>query len=446
MVRLSCPVEEKMSPTDTCKRETEITVPVEEVLKETDHVVAHVRQRAKIPGFRPGKAPANIIKSRFRQEIRNDVLEHILPKAFRKKAEEEKWEVVGTPNVTEVHFEENEPLRFKAEFEVAPKFDLGEYRGLEVPYAEPQVGEDDVDKRLEELRNRKAEFVNEDPRPLSDGDYALISLESVAGLDGEPIRNEAMSIRIGDSETLPEFTENLRGVSPEEVREFSVHYPEDYGSDRLAGKNITFRVSVKNVRRRELPDLNDEFARDLGDYQNLEELRDAIRSSIRSEREYAATQEAKNKAVDKLVEAHTFPVPDAFIDRQIEMQLDRQLRELAAQGVDPGKLKLNWDKLRETRKDAAMRDVRASLLLERIAEAESVYATNEEVDRELNAIAKREREPVAALRMKYEKDGTLGRIAARIRTEKVLNFLFENARKVAPPAEEQQPAPAEAES
>jgi trigger factor len=435
-----------MSPTDTCKRETEITVPVDEVLKETDHVIEHVRQRAKIPGFRPGKAPASIIKSRFRQEIRNDVLEHILPKAFRKKAEEEKWEVVGNPNVTEVHFNENEPLRFKAEFEVAPKFELGEYRELEAPCAEPQVAEEDVDKRLEELRNRKAEFVNEDPRPLAEGDYALISLESIEGLDGEPIRNEAMSIRVGDAETLPEFTEHLRGVSPDEEREFYVQYPEDYGSERLSGKRIKFRVWVKNVRRRELPDVNDEFARDLGDYQSLEELRDAIRTSIRAEREYVATQDAKHKLVDKLVDAHPFPVPDAFIDRQIEMQLERQMRELASQGVDPGKIKLDWEKVREARKDAATRDVRASLLLERIADAESVYATNEEVDRELNSIAKREREPVAALRMKFEKDGTLARIAARIRTEKVLNFLFENARKVAPAAEEQQPPSAEPES
>ena len=429
-----------MSPTETCKRETEITVPVEEVLKETDHVIQHVRQRANLPGFRPGKAPASLIKSRFKQEIRNDVLEHILPKAFRKKAEEEKWEVVGTPNVTDIHFEDNEPLRFKAEFEVAPKFELGEYRGIEAPYAEPQVAEEDVDKRLEELRNRKAEFVNEDPRPLADGDYALISIESIEGVEGEPVKSESMSIRIGDPETLPEFTENLRGVSPEEQREFSVHYPEDYGSERLAGKDVTFRVQVKNVRRRELPELNDEFARDLGDYQTLDELRDAIRTSIRGEREYQATQEAKTKIVDNLVDAHPFPIPDAFLDRQIEMQVERQLRELAGQGVDPRSIKLDWEKVREARKDAATRDVRASLLLERIADAEAIHATNDEVDRELNGIAKREREPVAALRMKFEKDGTLGRIAARIRTEKVLNFLFENARKVAVTPEEQQPA------
>jgi len=432
-----------MSPTDTCKRETEITVPVEEIEHATAHVVSDIQAKAKLPGFRPGKAPASLIRSRFRNEIRQDVLEQVLPKAFRAQAEKEHWNVVGTPNVTDVHFHEGEPLRFKAEFEVAPDFELGEYRGLEIPYADPVVTEEDVDKRLEELRNRKAEFVNEDPRPLQNGDYALISLETISGVEGEPIANEAMSIHIGDTETLPEFNENLVGVSPEESREFDVTYPEDYGQERLAGRTVRFRVTVKNVRRRELPELNDEFARDLGDYQNLEELREAIRGSIRGERDYAAQQEAKNAAVDKLVQSHPFPIPEAFLDRQIEFQLDRQLREMAGQGVDPRELakRLDWDKLKESRREAATKDVRASLLLERIADAENIHANNDEVDRELAQIAKREREPIAALRARLEKDGTLGRIAARIRTEKTLSFLFENGRKVAP-----QPAAPEPEA
>jgi trigger factor len=304
-----------------------------------------------------------------------------------------------------------------------------------VPYADPQVTEEDVDKRLEEIRNRKAEFINEDPRPLVDGDYAVVALETVEGVEGDPIRNENMSLQIGQGETLPEFSENLRGMSPEEQKEFFVQYPEDYGQERLAGRNVKFLVTVRSVRRRELPEINDEFARDLGDYQTIGELRDAIRASIRGEREFQAQQDAKTKIVEKIVDAHPFAIPDAFLDRQIEMQVERQLRELAAQGVDPRQVKLDWEKVKEARRDDATRDVRASLLLERIADAEAVYATNDEVDRELNSIAKREREPVAALRQKFEKDGTMGRIASRIRTEKVLNYLFENSVKVAPAPE-----------
>jgi trigger factor len=277
--------------------------------------------------------------------------------------------------------------------------------------------------------------VNEEPRPLADGDFAVVSLKSVAGVDGEPVQSDNMVLHLGDAETMPEFTENLRGMSPEESKEFEVSYPEDYGQERLAGKTVRFDVTVKGVRRKELPELNDDFARDLGDYQTLDELREVVRGAIRSEREHAAQQDAKDKIVEELVKRHDFPIPEAYLDRQIEFQVERQLREIARQGVDPRQLKLDWSRIRDAHKDRAGHDVRASLLLEKIADAEAIHATNDEVDREVQRIAKQEREPVAAVRMRLEKDGTLGRIAARIRTEKTLNFLFENSRKVAPPAE-----------
>lgn len=416
------------------KQEVEITVALEEIERETTSVIAGVRKKARLPGFRPGKAPESLIRTRFRSEIEKDVLEHVIPKAFRKKAEEEHWEVVGTPNVTDVHFHAGEPLKFKAEFEVAPQFELGEYAGIEVPYAEPQVSDEDVANRLESIRERKAEYVNEDPRPLADGDYAVVAIESISGVEGEPVKSDEMVLHLGDAETLPAFTENLRGVSPGEEREIEVSYPEDYGQERLAGKTILFRVEVKGVRRKEMPELNDEFARDLGDYQNLEEVRDAVRRSIHAERESAARGESVAKLLDRLVETHEFEVPEAYVDRQIEGNVERQLREIAGQGVDPRQLKLDWEKIREAHKDRAIKDVRASLILEKIADREAIHATQDEVDREIQRVAKQQREPAAAIRMKFEKDGTIGRIAGRIRTDKVLNFLFENAKKVVPPA------------
>jgi trigger factor len=415
-----------------CKHEVEITVPLDEVNHETEHVVAGVQKKAHLPGFRPGKAPISIIKTRFKDAIRQDVLEHILPKAFRKKADEEHWNVVGTPNVTDIHFHDGEPLRFKAEFEIAPDFEVNNYRGVEVPYAEPQVTDEDVTKRIEEIRERKAEYVNEDPRPLVDGDHALIAIESVAGLEGDPIHSDDMAIHLGNPETMPEFNEHLVGMSPEEEKEFDVTYPADYGQERLAGKTVRFKVRLKAVRRKELPEMNDEFARDLGDYQTLDELREAIRKVIFAEREYAAQQDAKGKIVDTLVKSHEFPVPQAYVDFQIENNVRRSVREITGRDMDLRSLNLDWNKLREQQGERAVQDVKASLLLEKVADAESIHATNEEVDRELQRIAKAEREAVAALRMRFEKDGTLGRIASRIRTEKVLNFLFEQARKVTP--------------
>lgn len=418
-----------------CKHEFEITVPLDQIQAETDRIVTSIQKRANLPGFRPGKAPASLIRSRFQTEIRQDVLESILPKVFRAKAEEDNLEVVGTPNVTDVHFHDGEPLRFKAEFEVAPTVELKEYRELPITYEEKPVTDEDIAGRIDSIRNQKAEFVNEDPRPLADGDFAVVSLKSIAGTDGPPIENNEMVLHLGDAETMPEFTENLRGMSPDEEKEFDVTYPQDYAQDRIAGKTVKFKVTVKAVRRKELPELNDEFARDLGDYQNLEELREAIRKAITSENQYTAQQEAKVKLVDELVNRHDFPIPEAFIDRQIQAQVEGYLREIAGRGVDPNTLKLDWEQIKKSQREKAIRDVKGSLLLEKVANTESIQTTNDEVDREIQRFARQEREPAAAIRMKFEKDGTLGRIASRIRTEKTLSFLFEHARKSAQPSD-----------
>jgi trigger factor len=242
---------------------------------------------------------------------------------------------------------------------------------------------------------------------------------------------------------MPAFTENLRGVAPDESREFDVVYPEEYDRKNLAGRSVRFRATVKAVRRKELPDLNDEFAKDLGDYQTLDEVRDAIRKSILREREQKSMDDAKHQLIERLVDAHEFAVPDAYVDRQIEINVENQLRTLAAQGIDPKSIKLDWNKVRESQKDRAARDVRASLLLDKIADREAIGATQEEVDREVQRIAKQQREAVAVTRAKLQKEGAIARIAGGIRTDKTLNFLFEHARKE---AGETSPAPEEATS
>ncbi len=417
-----------------CKHEVEITVPVDEIASETDRVVAKIQQKVRLPGFRPGKAPASLIRSKFAKEVREDVLENLLPKYFQKRVDEEELQVVGRPNVKEVDFKEGEPLRFKAEFEVAPTIELGEYRGVTVHYGEPEVTDEDVAKRLDEVRDQKAQFVNVDPRPAADGDFAVVSLDSLSGT-AEHIHQEEMILHVSDADTLPAFSEALRGMSPDEEKEFEVTYPEDYGQEKLAGKTVRFRMKLKMIRTKELPELNDEFAQDLGDYTTLDDLREVIRKSIFHEREFHAQQKAKEELLGKLIDAHEFAVPEAYIERQVESQLNQQFQELKERGVDTAKLKIDWTKLKETQRPKALRDVKGSLLIDKIADRESINATNEEMDHEVQRIAKQAKEPVAAMRKKLEKEGILGRIAYRIRSEKTLNMLFEHARKEATPAE-----------
>ncbi len=420
-----------MALVEGCKHELEITVPVVEVEQETERVVADIQKKVRLPGFRPGKAPASIVRTKFESEIRQDVLESLLPKAFRQRAEEDNLQVVGQPSVSDVHFHKGEPLKFKIAFEVAPSIELGEYKGVTVPYAEPVVTEADIEKRLNEVRDQKAEYVNQDPRPVEDGDYAVISLKSVSGV-AEPVEQDELMLHVGDPDTLPAFTENLRGLSPGDEKDFSITYPEDYGQDKLAGRTVSFHTTLKAVRRKEVPEANDEFARDMGDYQTLDELKEMLRQQIFREREQGAQRDAKQKLVDKLVETHDFSVPEAFVERQIEVDLEQQLRPLIAQGLDPKKLNLDWNKVKEANKDRATKEVKASMIVDRVSERESIEVTHEEIDREIQKIARQQREPVAALKMKLEKDGTVRRIAGAIRTEKTLAWLFENARKEAP--------------
>ena len=420
-----------MALVESCRRSLELSIPVEEVESETARVTEKVQKQARLPGFRPGKAPASLIRAKFAGNIRQQVLESLIPKALQQQFEAENLKVVGTPDITDVHFQSGEPLRFKAEFEVVPEIELKEYTGVEVPYHDPEVTGKNIDERIEELRDQKAQYVNIDPRPLADGDYAVVALESLAGVDGPPVRQEEMVLHLGSEETLPAFSENLRDASPGEEREFEVVYPEDYGSEKLAGKTVRFLATVKGIRKKELPEVNDEFAQDLGDYRNVEELREAVRKSIFAQRQHEAQQEAKNIIVEKLIDSHDFPVPEAFVERQIRSRVEQTLRAAAAEGVDPRSIQLDWEKVKQDQHDKALREVKASMLLARIAEREAITAMRDEVDREVERFAKQQREPVAAAHLRFEKDGTLGRIASRIQTEKTLSFLFEHARKTA---------------
>jgi len=412
-----------------CKHSLEISVPVAEVESETERAVEDVRKRARLPGFRPGKAPASLIKKQFGSDIKQKVLETVIPKFLYKQIESENLNVVGTPDVKDVHFHDGEPLRFKAEFEVVPEIELNEYKGIEVPYNDPVVTDEDVNKRIDEIREQKAQYINVDPRPLENGDHAVVALESISGVEGEPVKQEEMVLEIGGGDTFEAFTENLRGLTPGDEKDFEVAYPEDYGAPRLAGKTVGFHATVKGIRKKELPELNDEFAQDLGDFRNMDELREQVRKGIFGQREYEAQQEAKNRLVDKLVDAHEFPVPEVFVERQIKNRVEQSLRAMAAEGMDPRSLKLDWEKVKESQRDKALREVKASMLLSKVSEREAIHATREEVDKEVARHAQQNREPVAAVQMKYEKDGTLGRIANHIQTEKTLNFLFEHARK-----------------
>ncbi len=416
-----------MSTVADCKRSVEVEIPVEEVEKVRQRVAESIRQKVRLPGFRPGKAPAGMVESKFESDIRQEVLDQLLPQAFRARVRQDELRVVGQPNITDLHYRRGEPIRFKADFEVAPEFEIATYHGLPVKYEEPVVSDEEVANRLDDMREKRAEFVNIDPRPVEDKDYVVVALKSLAGL-AEPIEQDS-TIEVGGGDTFPSFTEALLGANPGDTKEAEVVYPEDYGEQKLAGKTVRFSLAPKVIQKKELPALDDEFARDLGDFQTLDELRDAVRKSIFHEKQHAAQQVAKEALVDRLVDANDFPIPETYVDRQIENQLSMQLRQATGRDIDLSKLNLDWNKVKEKQRDPAVRSVKASLLLEKISDKEGIKATKDEVDREVQRIAQQQREPIPVTRARLDKDGTLGRIASHIQTEKTLQFLFEQAQK-----------------
>ena len=327
-----------MALVEGCKHSLEISIPVDVVESETSRVVDDIQKRAKLQGFRPGKAPANLIRKQFAGDIRQKVLENLIPVHLQKQLEAENLNAVDTPDISDVHFHDFAPLKFKATFEVFPEIALGEYTNVEVPYQDPEVTDEDIAKRVDEIREQKAQYINIDPRPVEDGDFAVVSLESLAGVEGEPVKTDEMVLEIGAKDTFEAFTENLRGLTPGDEKDFEVAYPEDYGSEKLAGKTVKFHAVLKGLRRKELPELDDEFAQELGDYRTVDELKEAVRKAIFSQRQHEAQQEAKNQIVDKLVDAHDFPVPEAFVERQIKNRVEQRLRAMAEQGIDPRKL------------------------------------------------------------------------------------------------------------
>lgn len=440
-----------MASEQSCTRELEIAIPWDEVSQKIDERLDAYRAQANIPGFRPGKVPLSVVKMRFKDAAQQDVLDSLVPQHFWAKAREEELQVVGRPNIVHMDVSEGEQVSFKAEFDVVPPFELGEYSRLEIPYREPEVPDEMLDAELERLREQQVSFRNEDPRPLAEGDIAVVALRSemVEGIDA--VDQDETTIELGDGGQLPGFTEALTGKSPGDDVDFSIDYPEDFGNDKLAGQSVAFHAHVKAVRVKELPELDDAFAADVNEnFTSLDELTARIREELEQYARRNSDEEAKERIVDKLVGAHEFAVPNTLVDDRIVSRLERNLRSLASQGVDLDQANLDIPQLRELERPAAERDVKASLLLERIAKVESIQASQEEIDEQVKFFAEREKISTADARAKLAEEGALDRISNQITSSKTLTFLLDEAVKVDPPAEadpedspEEAPAPEE---
>jgi trigger factor len=425
------------------KREIEVEIPVADVTRQTDSLIQKYQKMARIPGFRRGHVPASIIRQRFSEEIKTDVVEALVPRYFRQEAERLSLHPVSQPRVTDLHLHEGEPLRFKAAFEVLPEIKLEGYKELRADKPEIAVSEADVEQALSDLRERHASFNPVEGRALADGDFAQVSLDGNPKADqksgdgdkaksgeaksgeGQPVHMDEVLVEIAGKNTMPEFTEHLRGASAGDERTFDVNYPEDTEDKRLAGKTFSYAVKVQAIKQKSLPELNDEFAKTLGEFQTVDDLRKAIREQMEAERKHQAEHAAKEKLVGELIQRNDFEVPDSLIEQQIDIRLERGLRALAAQGLTAEQMKkMDLQRLRAGQREQAVHDVKAALLLERVAEEENIQVGDDELNQELEALARQAKQTSEAVRARLTRDGGLDRIRTRIRNEKTLDFLY----------------------
>ena len=412
----------------SCERELAIEVPADVVRKETDAIIQQFSKHARLPGFRRGKVPASVVRARFAEDIKSEVVEKLVPKFFRAEVDKQGLTVVSQPKVTDLKIEEGQPLRFKATFEVLPPIEVSGYKEVRAEKPEIAVTDQEVEDYLKQLQEQHASFTAVEGRPLADGDFAQVSLESRPKEETpemKPSNLDDILVHIGGENTVKEFTENLRGASAGDQRTFDVTYGDDFQDERLRGKTLSYSVQVKAIKQKNLPELNDDFAKELGEFKDLGELRAKVREQMEHEKKHHAEHEAKDKLMDELVRRNEFPVPEALVERQIDLRLERGLRALAAQGMRADDMKkLDFARLRAGQKEAATKEVKASLILDRIAEAEKIEVSDEELEKEVQAIATQSKQPADAVRARLTKEGTLDRIRDRIRSEKTLDFLY----------------------
>jgi trigger factor len=412
-----------------CTRELVLDIPAADVDKAFKGVVRNYQKYAKIPGFRAGKVPESVVKRRYHAEIRKDVIDGLLPERFNQAVRELGVSPVGQPQVTELTIDEGQPLHVKAVFEFIPAFSIEGYKDITVPKPTVEVTEEEFQQELAHLRDSRATIEPiEEERALVDGDWAQISYKgTIAGqAEGGEIAGEDSLVEVGGKETVEAFNIALRGAKPGQTLDVSAEYPAEYPEARLAGKTVDYTIDVRAIKKRLVPELNDEFAKELGDYESLSELENRVREHLENRKKRSVEGETKDKLMQAMIERFPFPVPESLVQEQIDARLERGLRALAAQGMDTEQMrKLDFARLRAAQREGAAAEVKASLLLAKIAHEENIEVSDEDLEREIQIAAIQSREPVETLRSRLTEDGGLARILEQLKREKTANVLYE---------------------
>jgi trigger factor len=358
------------------------------------------------------------------------MMQHLLPKYFGEAIETRKLDIVQAPHFEGIDYSSGQPLRFKAIFEIYPTLDITNYTGVPVEEVSSKVEDSEVEAQIKKLQEDMAELVPvEEERPIEDGDFAEISFAgTLPDADQPPVTAEKAVCEVGGRTTLKEFTDNLLGAKVNDEKTFSVAYREDYPEKRLAGKAVEYKVKVETIKHKELPEINDEFAQRLGDYKTLDDLKAKIRDDMEKHKVEHAQEQMRERLLEWLEDNNEFELPESLVERQLQIRVQRLLRDLSRQGINPQRLDVDWGKIREDQQQQAIRDVKGSLILEHVSEKENIVVADEEIDAEIEKIAAETKRPAEKVKEVLTRESGLDRLKIQIRNKKTLDFLQERAR------------------
>jgi trigger factor len=418
------------------RKNLRVEIPSDIVDAEIDRVARDYSRKARIPGFRPGKAPARVVKQRFKEQILHDVAHDLIPRAVDDALRERGVEAVDTPDIRDVNVEEGHALTFTASFDTVPTFEPGDYTTLSLRQPSWQIEEAAVDEAMKRLRERAARFETIEGRGVVEGDTLTLDLErreegpeeSSGTTPGAPSARPAdmhkdVNVELGAPANPPGFDQELLGLEVGATKTFAVKYPADYTIPELANTAVTYTATVKGLRRRVLPELDDEFAKDLGEFETLEALRARVRQDLEHEARHAAERAMRADLMKQLAARLPFDVPASLLERELDRRLEEFARRLMEQNLDPRQAGVDWQAFRESQREAARDAVAGALVVDEVARRESLEVTEEEIAGEVSRYADRTGRTPAAVRAALEKEGSMSRIYLGLRREKAIDFL-----------------------
>ncbi len=405
------------------KREIEIEIPSDEVKKEFDQAVNHFAERAKIKGFRPGKAPRHIVKQMYLTEIRESVVNSLAPKALNDELKKHNLIPIGNPVINKLTFEEGQALQMTAQFEVWPEFELPDYKNIPVKETKASVTKKEIDDALDGFVQKSAEYTPVEGRGVKDEDYVIVEIKGKDTQANKLLPTEKVVILAGHPENELALNENLKGLKQEEQTEFAVKYDKDHPNKKLAGKEIAYTMKVLSIKEKTVPELDDEFAKGLGEFKDLDDLRAEAKKSILATKKEEIRGKMADDIIQTIADRVTFDLPESVVEQEYYAILQRILYSQQSRSLQ----KQEAERLQEEAKQKARKKLKNHLILTKISEKENIQVKSDDIEEEIRAIARANNMPLAQAKAHIKKEGHEKEIEDRVRLKKTVDFLLKSA-------------------